>query len=89
MKDKTGKGIARGRRAYTEGGIRSLLDAYRIRTEAVKADLEQEDCLNLADIAAYINPESAVSLSFRIGYMAGKRDLLDRIKACFGEGGAS
>lgn len=59
-------------RKQSKATTRKMLHEYRKRTEEVKVNMNWEDYLNLIDIAVYINPNNAVDLAFRIGYMEGK-----------------
>lgn len=79
LKGKKGTG-----RKQSKATIRKMLQEYRERTAEVKVNMNWEDYLNLIDIATYINPNNAVDLSFRLGYLSGKKELRSRIEKHFG-----
>lgn len=86
--NRTIRRVAKGKkgtgRTYTRMEIKHMLHEYQKRTGKVKASMDWEDYLNLIDIAVHVNPNNAVDLSFRIGYMEGEKEVRRRN----GKGGA-
>lgn len=76
-------------RRHTRAEIRYILNHYRKYTESVTADMEWEDYLNLIDIAVYVNPNNAVDLSYRLGYMDGEKNVKNKIEEYFRKGGVN
>lgn len=89
--NRTIRRVAKGKkgagRIRTHAEIRRLLREYREKTAQVKANMDWEDYLNLIDIAVYVNPNNAVDLAYRIGYISGKSDLKQKVLDYFENGG--
>lgn len=71
--------IAKGR-ICSNAEIKDVLQEYRKRTEKVRANMDWEDYLNLIDIVTYVNTNSGIDLAFKVGYLAGQKDIKDKIE---------
>lgn len=57
----------------TKVEVEAILQNYRQQVKEVKASMDWEDYFKLVEIATETNPNNAVDLAWRLGYLAGTR----------------